>query len=129
MKAFLVKSLLATGLVSCCPLISHAQTLGASFGLQVLLDTGRILQNSQIYTRQRGIGATNLDTILTVPAPAIPLPSSIAEIPLPIIQADIPSDFRLSITNTDQIENTQKILKSSNASITITSSPTTIQLR
>ncbi|MCP9832224.1 hypothetical protein KBZ14_09140 [Synechococcus sp. HJ21-Hayes] len=129
MKAFLAKAVVATGLVSCSPLISHAQTLGASFGVQVLLDTGRVLQNSQIYTRQRGIGATNLDTILTVPAPAIPLPSSIAETPLPIIQADIPSDFRLSITNTDQIENTQKILKSSNASITITSSPTTIQLR
>jgi hypothetical protein len=131
MKAFLAISVLAsaTGLASCYPLISHAQTLGASSGLIVLLDAGRVLQSSQVYTRQRGIGAANLDTILTVPATAIPLPSSIMETPLPIIQADIPSDFRLNITNTDQIQNTLEITKSTNAVITITNAPTAIQLR
>jgi hypothetical protein len=129
MKFFLLKSVLAVSIFNTCPLISHAQTIGASYGLQVLLDSGMVLQNKQVYTHQRGIGSTNLDIILAAPATSAHLPSNIVEPPTPIIQTDMPSDFRLAITNTDQVQNTLEITKSRNAAITLTSAPATIQLR
>lgn len=107
-----------------------AQTLGASRSLQVVQESGLIFQNSQVYVQQRGFGASNLSTITTIPVDSSLAPAAIAA-PLPVISISpsLPSDFRLSITNTDQVQDTYKRTTIKTSAITITSSPLSIQLR
>lgn len=108
--------------------IAGAQTLGASSGLVVVQENGLVLQQSQIYVQQRGIGATNLDNL-----PKLPLDSSLAPAtlawPAPIIPTPLPNDFRLSITNTDQVQNREQRTSIQSSTVSITSSPLSIQLR
>lgn len=107
---------------------SPAQTLGASNGLVVIHESGRVLQQSQIYVQQRGIGATNLDNLPKLPVDTSLAPAAIA-VPVPVIPTPLPNDFRLSITNTDQIQNSETRTMMQSGMISITSSPLTIQLR
>jgi len=48
---------------------------------------------------------------------------------VPVIPTPLPNDFRLSITNTDQVQNSETRTMMQSGMISITSSPLTIQLR
>ena len=94
----------------------------------VIHESGRVLQQSQIYVQQRGIGATNLDNLPKLPVDTSLAPAAIA-VPVPVIPTPLPNDFRLSITNTDQVQNSETRTMMQSGMISITSSPLTIQLR
>jgi len=108
---------------------AHAQTMGGSYGIQVRQEAGLVQTHAQIYVRQRGLGATNLDQILSLPVPATSTSSGSSEWPYPVVSTDLPADFRLSIINTDQVTDTVSTSKSTSSSLTVISTPTSIQLR
>lgn len=108
---------------------AHAQTMGGSYGIQVRQDAGLVQTHAQIYVRQRGLGATNLDQILSLPVPEAAASSGSGEWPYPVVSTDLPADFRLSVINTDQVTDTVSTSKSVSSSLTILSNPTSIQLR
>jgi hypothetical protein len=121
-------SILAAALVL-ASISAHAQTMGGSYGIQIRQDAGLVQTHAQIYVRQRGLGATNLDQILSLPVPKISTSSGSSEWPYPVVSTDLPHDFRLSVINTDQVTDTVSTSKSVNSSLTILSNPTSIQLR
>jgi hypothetical protein len=108
---------------------AHAQTMGGSYGIQVTQEAGLVQTHAQIYVRQRGLGATNLDQILSLPVPEAATSSSSGEWPYPVVSTDLPHDFRLSVINTDQVTDTVSTSKSVSSSLTVLSNPTSIQLR
>ena len=107
---------------------TSAQTLGASSGLQIIQESGSVRQYSQVYVQQRGIGATNLDQLPKVAVDQTLAPAAIV-MPLPVIQTPLPNDFRLSITNTDQVQDTVRQTRIQSTSVGFTSAPLPIQLR
>jgi hypothetical protein len=120
--------ILAAGLVL-ASIPAQAQTMGGSYGIQIRQDAGLVQTHAQIYVKQRGLGATNLDQILSVPVPEAAASPSSGEWPYPIVSTDLPHDFRLSVINTDQVTDTVSTSKSVSSSLTILSNPTLIQLR
>ncbi len=121
-------SILATALVL-ASIPAQAQTMGGSYGIQVRQDAGLVQTHAQIYVRQRGLGATNIDQIRSLPVPEAAASSGFGEWPYPVVSTDLPADFRLSIINTDQVTDTVSTSKSTSSSLTVISSPTSIQLR
>jgi hypothetical protein len=121
-------SILAAALVFAC-ISAHAQTMGGSYGIQVRQEAGLVQTHAQIYVRQRGLGATNLDQILSLPVPATSTSSGSSESPYPVVSTDLPHDFRLSVINTDQVTDTISTSKITSSSLTVISTPTSIQLR
>lgn len=107
---------------------TSAQTLGASSGLQIIQEAGVIRQNSQVYVQQRGIGVTNLDQLPKVAVDQTLAPQAIV-MPLPVVQTPLPTDFRLSITNTDQVQDSVKQTTIRTTAVGFTSAPLAIQLR
>ena len=122
-------SILAAALVLVASIPAQAQTMGGSYGIQVRQEAGLAQTHAQIYVRQRGLGATNLNQILSLPVPEATVSSGLGEWPDPIISIDLPPGFRLSVINTDQVTDTVSTSKSVNSSLTIMSNPTSIQLR
>jgi hypothetical protein len=121
-------SILAAALVL-ASISAQAQTMGGSYGIQIRQDAGLVQTHAQIYVKQRGLGATNLDQILALPVPEAAASSGSSEWPYPVVSTDLPHDFRLSIINTDQVTDTVSTSKSVSSSLTILSNPTLIQLR
>ncbi len=124
----LMRSILAAGLVI-TSISANAQTMGGSYGIQVSQEAALKQVQSQIYVRQRGLGATNLDQILSLPVPEAALSLGSREWPYPVIPTDLPPDFRLSVINTDQVTDTVSTSKSTSSSLTLTSNPLSVQLR
>jgi hypothetical protein len=114
--------------LAAAPMATSAQTLGASSGLQIIQESGSVRQYSQVYVQQRGIGATNLDQLPKVAVDQTLAPAAIV-MPLPVIQTPLPNDFRLSITNTDQVQDTVRQTRIQSTSVGFTSAPLPIQLR
>lgn len=115
-------------LVLAAPQAATAQTLGASSGLQMIQESGRVLQHSQIYVQQRGIGATNLDHLPKLAVDTTLAPAAL-NVPIPLVPTPLPSDFRLSITNTDEVQDTIRQTRIQSTTVGITSAPLAIQLR
>ena len=107
----------------------HAQTMGGTYGIQIRQEAGLVQTHTQIYVRQRGLGATNLDQILSLPVSDVASSSGSSEWAYPSISTELPPDFRLLIINNDEVTDTVSTSRSTTSSLTIISNPTLIQLR